>query len=802
MGKNLICFITIVMLISINFSFSITTANNPDLLLLNFTTSTDKISEGKEFDLNLKLKNNSDMELEDIYLILDSGASFYPVQSGSTIFLSSSIASGDAINSSIPLKYDGGTNTRITLRFKYVKDGNGIEQNEFITIKAYPTSDNTPSNPVDTTKLTPRIILVEGADIPSGSAGDKLNFKLKVKNSSSYGAKNVSIIPLLEEVEGKPFVIDKMSVAYRVDSIKSNEQKDVDVSIPLSRSAASGTYQLKLKLQYSNSYGDTFDSEERINIKIVSNLIQSKLVPKSIVINPEVVKTGSEAIIAVTIKNEGTEPASDVKASLSGLRGDGISLKGSIDTVYMQELKGGQQKTITYQIKVSPKLETENYGLTLKLDYKDGLNNKCSEENQFFVAVKNDNTSEPQPDIEIENIVNPSGSLTPGKEFSLGLEVKSTGDVDAQNVKVVVSADQGLIMKSLNTRLIGLLEKGTSKKLEFIFSVANDATTKNYPISISVEYENGSLKYSAAQYVGVMVESEVEETQEKTVPKLIISSYSYKPSPIKPGDNFTLTLTVQNTSKNTDVKNVKMVLNAAEGVFIPVESSNTIYIDKIAKGQSVTKEVLLNALPSTTAKMHSISVEMDYEDLKGTEVSAKEGISVSVTIDPRFVIGEITLAPEMYVGQPIPVFLEFFNMGKVVLNNLMVKAEGDFQIQNANYFVGNFEPGRSDSFDVTLVPSKEGESKGNIVFTYEDIEGKSYEAKKEFTINAMAMPDMELMPPIDGEILPGAEEQNFFKKIIKNPVVWGAFIFLAALITAIIITRKVRKRQEEMMLDE
>ena len=802
MSKKLIGFITIVILVVMNFSIDMVTANSPDLLLSNFSTSTDNIYEGKEFELKLTLENISGMELKDIYLILDSGASFYPVDKGSTVFLSESIPANGTIDSSVTLKYDGGTNTRLPLRFKYVKDGNSLEQSEFIAIKAKSTENNTPSEPIDTTKYKPRIILVEGADIPSGNAGDKLNFKLKVKNDSSYSAKNVSIIPLLEEVEGKPFVIDKMSVVYRIDSLKSNEQKSIDVSLPLSRTAASGTYQLKLKLQYSNSHGDTFDSEEKINIKIVSNLTQPKLVPKSIVINPDVVKAGSEAIIVITIKNEGTESAKDVKVSLSGLRGDGISLKGTLDTVYIQELKGGAQKTISYRIKVSPKLETENYGLILKLDYKDDLNTKFTEENQFFVEVKNDNNSELQPDIEIVNIVSPSEPLTSGEDFTLGFEVKSAGDVDAENVKVVVSGDQGLILKSLNTRLIGRLEKGTSKKLEFIFSVADDATTKNYPISINVEYEKGTDKYSAAQYVGVLVESENEETQDKTVPKLIVSSYSYKPSPVKPGDNFTLTLTVKNTSKDYDVKNVKMVLNAAEGVFIPVESSNTIYIDRIDRGQSVTKEVLLNALPSTPAKVHSILVEMEYEDLKGNEISAKEGISVSVTIDPRLVIGEITLGPEIYVGQPVPVFLEFFNMGKVVLNNLMLKAEGDFEIQNGNYFVGNFEPGRSDSFDFTLIPSKEGEAQGNIVFTFEDIDGKSYEVKKEFTINAMSMPDMELMPPMDGEILPEAEQQNFFMKIIKNPVLWGIVIFLAVLIAAIIITRKVRKRQEEMMLDE
>jgi flagellar biosynthesis/type III secretory pathway M-ring protein FliF/YscJ len=66
----------------------------------------------------------------------------------------------------------------------------------------------------------------------------------------------------------------------------------------------------------------------------------------------------------------------------------------------------------------------------------------------------------------------------------------------------------------------------------------------------------------------------------------------------------------------------------------------------------------------------------------------------------------------------------------------------------------------------------------------------------------MSMPEMDIMPPIDGEMFPEEQNQNFFMKIVKNPVVWGVFVFVVILVAAIIITRKVRKRQEAMMLDE
>jgi len=82
-------------------------------------------------------------------------------------------------------------------------------------------------------------------------------------------------------------------------------------------------------------------------------------------------------------------------------------------------------------------------------------------------------------------------------------------------------------------------------------------------------------------------------------------------------------------------------------------------------------------------------------------------------------------------------------MGKSTLNNLMVRCKGDFELQpGSEYFAGNFEPGRSDYYEAYIVPNKEGQVKGSIIFTFEDNNGEVKEIEKEFEIFVQGQPSV------------------------------------------------------------
>lgn len=191
-----------------------------------------------------------------------------------------------------------------------------------------------------------------------------------------------------------------------------------------------------------------------------------------------------------------------------------------------------------------------------------------------------------------------------------------------------------------------------------------------------------------------------------------------------------------------------------------------------------------------------ISVNYDYEDSKGTAYTNKDSIGISVQQIPRLVLGDISFPPEAFAGNPVPVYLDFFNMGKSTLHNLMVKLEGDFKVEGSSYFVGNFEPGKTDSFDGMVIPAQVGPCKGNVVFTFEDADGKPQEIKKEISLNVTEMPvfnDGKGMP------LPPSEDS---KKIPTWVFIVGGFVLCAIILTFTLIVRKRLKKRKELMFDE
>jgi hypothetical protein len=333
---------------------------------------------------------------------------------------------------------------------------------------------------------------------------------------------------------------------------------------------------------------------------------------------------------------------------------------------------------------------------------------------------------------------------------------------------------------------------------------SDDAATKNYPLSLNVEYEDAfGNRFNATQYTGVFVENDAG----RTVPRIIIDNYTIDPFPVNAGDEFSLKMSFLNTNKTVDVHNIKVTVISEDGTFTPTDSGNTFYVESIPRNQSVERELVLQAKLDAEQKSYMLSVNFEYEDEKGNPYTAKETISVRVLQSPRLVTSDVSMMPETFVGQPVSVYLDFYNMGKSTLYNLMVSVEGDFEGQGLSYYVGNFEPGRTDYFDATFTPMTPGLQKGSILFAFEDANGKTTEIRKEFEINVMEMmfpePGFEepgMFPGVDmpgGPDMPGGQP----KVSIWIYIGIGGVVLIAAVVV-IVVLRKRAIRRKELSLDE
>jgi len=665
--------------------------------------------------------------------------------------------------------------------------------------------------PIDLEAINPHLSVVSSGEMPAFRAGSSATLPLSIKNNSSYTAKNVKITIEPQDDTDFPFVFNQLNLSKTVDSISGSTTKEVVFEFDVDPYAKEGIYGFKLNYNYANTYGNAYTSSEYIYIKIINQNTPPKLTVSSISLNPQTITPGDKVDLKFRVKNIGTLGAQDVKIILTGLRSDGFTVNNSTDVKYITSIDAGKDTYVAYSLAASNSIAGGNHILEVKMEYKDKKGNSYTEVNQVFLPVGK--SSEGKPGIGITNIKYPEGTLSPEDTFNVSFDIVNSGDGKAENLKVTLSTDREIFPKSLSTIVIKSLDKGEKKSVSFTLGIMKDTATKNYPIGINVEYDehqgDNVVKDSIIQYVGVYVENnksdeedeDEDKDENKSVPKIIVDNYSFEPSDVAAGYDFNLKFSILNTSKSIDVQNIKVTVSSDDGTFTPVNSGNTFYIESIAARGRVEKEIMLCPKFDAPQKSYPISINFEYEDSKGNQYTARETVSIPVLQSPRLMVGDVYFPPEAYVGQPMSISTEFYNMGKSTLYNLMVKAEGDFQVQGSAYFVGNFDPGRTDYFDATIVPNAAGEVKGHIVFTFEDAAGKTSEIRKEFSVNAI---EMNFDMPMEGmpyEEMP--QEMEGGKKFYKNPIVLaGAAGIVVLAVVLFFVIRKRIKIRKELTLDE
>ncbi|HPW41983.1 MAG TPA: hypothetical protein PLW98_10760, partial [Bacillota bacterium] len=391
------------------------------------------------------------------------------------------------------------------------------------------------------------------------------------------------------------------------------------------------------------------------------------------------------------------------------------------------------------------------------------------------------------------------------ENFTLSFDVLNEGKSDARNVKLTVKGDEGIISKSPDVRIIENLSAGEQQKLEYVLYANNETKTQNYNIMISLEYEDAEKegsKHSVNQYAGVYVNG----GNSKITPKIIISNYNFEPKLVRAGEEFSMDLTFMNTSSTKEVKNIKIYLTGIDSdkegnvVFTPVGSSNTFFVDAIKPKGTAVRSITMYTIPDAQPKYYNITANIEYQDDDGTEYKAEELIGIPVIQQSKLDTSEIGLPPEAFVGQPIPVSLQYYNKGKTKLSNLMIKIEGDFLIENGEAFIGNFESGSSDYYDAMITPMNPGPAKGKVVFSYEDPSGEEFTYEREFSINAIEMPPLE-MPGGEMPMPPMSAKDKIMKYTIKNWFFWVCIAVVAA--AAFTAKRLIRsRRRKDMDLDE
>jgi len=512
-----------------------------------------------------------------------------------------------------------------------------------------------------------------------------------------------------------------------------------------------------------------------------------------------VFKAGEEGNLIIPIQNSRDGEARNINVSL--LIDDVAKFPFELEKMSLQtgmSSIGGYrtESAIFFGIKVAKAAESKVYPIGVKIDYTSQNGNEGQSSGTIYVKIENEQKT---PGLILAGIQMENEQIDSGESQTIELKIKNDGHLTARDIDIKLAGftANGLRLdQPLDTFHLKEFKGQEFKYIPFKIYADPSMESGTYPLDLVMKYKDEFNKdYSKEEKLYLTVEgSGPEGKNKKATPRLIINNYFYGGEYAVAGEVFSLSMSLLNTSQVKMLNNIKLSLSSEENIFSPVKSSNSIFIDSIPAAGSITQSIELKPKVDAANKTYNITVDIEYEDEKGNKYTSKELIGIPVAQPVKLIFSDIEAPPQLFAGTAVGISLDYYNTGRALIRNLIISTEGDFQIQDGTVFLGNLEAGKSDYYDVTITPRKEGKLTGKVLFDYDDDTGRHYQGEKAFELEVMkAAPPPTDIPP------PGMEEADAAKW--KKPVIIGAGILVVA-ISAVILRRRQLRKKEEVSLDE
>lgn len=504
----------------------------------------------------------------------------------------------------------------------------------------------------------------------------------------------------------------------------------------------------------------------------------------------------------------------------------GLAASDSSDTLQIGKIEPGASSTQTLNLKtIDGMTEKEYVTLTYTYTYTvGGTSLEVTGTEKLNVKTK---VSTPDNDM-VPYIVLDEYSygknVQYGDTFTLKVKFKNkSSDYNISNVVITAAPSEGLIAKNASNKILtDTLKKGKTVEKSLKFDVKDQVASGYQSVTFTIHYQymkdgvatDVETTETANIYVHGNPELDNKETEQNAsvaTPYIMVESYEFGGEKVAAGSTFTLKMNIKNTSSTIGMENIVISLNASEDLSVAA-ASNTFYIDKLAPGEVVTKEIDLTALSTAKSQSSVITLDSKYEFLANNsrqQVTSTEQISIPVYQQDRLELQLVENLEETFVGNEHSLSIQYANKGKGNVYNVSAEIKGNIEIAEKVQNLGNFEPGANGTIDFFPISNEAGEVSGEVVITYEDENGEEKQVSVPFTYSVSeAMSDevmmdesmyMEGMDDMGDSIETGATRTfNPFMFIFVPAIV----VIIAGIVVFVVLSKKKKKAKEQMLLNE
>ena len=393
-------------------------------------------------------------------------------------------------------------------------------------------------------------------------------------------------------------------VSAALPSLQPGQTGTFQFSLDVSPEAEIKTYQLQLKLEYL-ILNEVSSPVSYVEAPPETFTVQVPLYGRPVLdlsLDKHTVSAGETEELNFTVKNVGTGDVIDLNLLLQ-LPVGSIAGKPPVVLVegdnlwHFERIDAGAQRSFKALIRTG-KDTVGTYQFNLNLTYRDEWGKTYSETRSIGLYVS---SRFPGSQVLVSEYKLKPETVYKGKDFTLTLTVKNTGDSEAQQVAVQLSTPQGFSTMTPSTFNLGSLKPDESRILEYRVKsspTAGEGVIYTFTVDISYVDELGIARASRS-LLGVPLHGIVE-----------LITYDVNVGPAGPGVPFTLTFTLLNRGTTTATYTTLSIVS--EGPFKPLEEPT--YIGDLDPNAPLPVSLKASVKPGATEGEYQLKVKVYYKD--------------------------------------------------------------------------------------------------------------------------------------------------------------------------------------------
>ena len=387
-----------------------------------------------------------------------------------------------------------------------------------------------PQPPEDTGKpLLSMVSATVDTNTPASDGG--VNLTLAIANIGDAAASDVRVS--LTGFRNAEITLNESVVTKALGSIEPGERSNAVYSLRVAEELEAGSYPLNVEIRHRLRDG----TETTISDVAYVNIIRQKNPdepdgPHGMVqlagIGQSASDPGGSNVVDITlsVRNNGDAAAQDVSIGLSGLSASSFTLSGGFGDRLLGIIAPGEVVTATFALYVSENLPNGNHPLAVHIDYYDTGESdpqKKTVEAEVYILINRpekekepdkEPDKEPEPDRSVPRVIISKHSISAdtviaGSPFELSVTLLNTSaQKNVKNLKVTVTDIDGIFIpvEGVNSFYIPQIPIGGTTDISIILMPKQDAETKSYPVTISLDYEDEKdTSYTVSESLSIPV---------------------------------------------------------------------------------------------------------------------------------------------------------------------------------------------------------------------------------------------------------------------------------------------------------